>query len=192
MSSIAALFPVTLPTVWQQQAAEKLSDTLADWLYDPSSLTARLKKHCQQFRVEVIGQCIERCQPNEAKNNIIVGEQVLVREVLLYCDDSPQVFARSLLPLHSLTGEEQQLAHLGTQPLGQVLFNNPKLERQSIEIAKFTQHSSVARLAQALQLSINNDLWGRRSLFILNNKPIMVAEVFLPNAFAYQHGVYQQ
>ncbi len=191
MSSVATLFPVTLPIIWQQQVTEKLSDTLNSWLYDPTSLTARLKKHCHQFHVEVIGEHIEACHHHEAKDAIVAGEQVLVREVLLYCDNSPQVFARSLLPLKSLTGAEQQLAHLGDQPLGQVLFNNPKLARQSIEIAKFTQQNSVALLATKLQLTMQHDLWGRRSLFILNNKPIMVAEVFLPNAFAYQFGVYK-
>jgi chorismate--pyruvate lyase len=33
---------------------------------------------------------------------------------------------------------------------------------------------------------IIDELWGRRSVFIVENKPLMVAEVFLPQAFAYQ------
>jgi chorismate--pyruvate lyase len=189
MSSIAALFPVTVAASWQTQANVPLSPHLIDWLYDPSSLTARLKTHCQHFRVEVIGQHIESCHADEANANISVSEKVLVREVLLYCDESPQVFARSLLPLKSLTGEQQQLANLGTQPLGQVLFNNPNLERQSFEIARFDAASKVAQLANQLLLPCKHDLWGRRSLFIVDNKPIMVAEVFLPQAFAYQQGV---
>ncbi len=189
MSSVTTLFPITLPATWQQ-SVNTLSSTLADWLYDPTSLTARLKQHCQDFRVELIGQHIEPCHSNEAKGNISAGEQVLVREVLLYCDNTPQVFARSLLPLTSLTGEQQQLAHLGTQPLGQVLFNHPNLARQSFEVAEFLPHSSVGKLAKQLNLPMTHNLWGRRSVFILAEKPIMVAEVFLPNAFAYQHGVY--
>ena len=74
--------------------------------------------------LKLLGQRIETCSVEEANDDILVGEQVLVREVLLFCDDVPQVFARSLLPLKSLTGEQQQLAHLGTQSLGQVLFNH--------------------------------------------------------------------
>jgi len=185
MNSLASFFPITLAAHWQIQAERTLNKQLTDWLYDPSSLTARLKKHCQNFRVDVIGQKVETCSTKEAHSLIKAGEQVLVREVLLYCDEQPQVFARSLLPLTSLTGDEQQLAHLGSQPLGQVLFNNQQLERQSIEIAQFDLNSSVGSLCKHLTLPIKDELWGRRSLFVLNNKPIMVAEVFLPNAFAY-------
>ena len=109
-----------------------------------------------------------------------------MREVLLYCDDIAQVFARSLLPLKSLTGEQQQLAHLGTQSLGQVLFNHPDLLRKKIEVAEFNQQSTVAKIAQHLLFDVVQPMWGRRSVFMLNNKPLMVAEVFLPGAFAYQ------
>jgi chorismate--pyruvate lyase len=159
---------------------------LQSWLLDPDSLTARLKTHCHQFRVELLGQKIELCQAHEAVAAIPAGEKVLVREVLLYCDDKPQVFARSLLPVSSLTGAEQALTNLGTQSLGQVLFNNPSLERKVIELASFDLNSSVGKLAQDLQLNMTHTLWGRRSVFMLENKPLMVAEVFLPGAFCYQ------
>jgi len=88
--------------------------------------------------------------------------------------------------MSSLTGTEQALANLGTQSLGQVLFNNPSLERQAIEVAEFDANSTVAVLANNLQLNFTDNLWGRRSVFILENKPLMVAEVFLPQSFAYQ------
>ena len=187
------LFPVTLQTQWS--SAEHFStDTdlntahkkLLNWLLDSSSLTARLKSHCNDFRVEVLGQKISSCSEFEANDDIVIGEQVLVREVLLFCDNKPQVFARSLLPLSSLTGEEKKLAELGEQPLGQVLFNHPDLIRKGIEIASFNQPSSLVTLVNELGLSDTMPLWGRRSVFVLKNKPIMVAEVFLPDSFAYE------
>ena len=184
--NLQLLFPVTLPSHWQRSNSYALPKHLQSWLLDPDSLTARLKTHCHQFRVELLGQKVEDCQAHEAVATIPVGEKVLVREVLLYCDDKPHVFARSLLPLSSLTGPKQALANLGTQSLGQVLFNNPSLERQVIEVATFDLTSSVGKLASDLQLNITHPLWGRRSIFVLENKPLMVAEVFLPGAFAYQ------
>jgi len=184
--NLQLLFPITLPSHWQSSDSYPLPEHLQYWLLDPNSLTARLKAHCHQFRVELLGQTIESCQAHEAVDSIPAGEKVLVREVLLYCDDIPQVFARSLLPLSSLTGAEQALANLGTQSLGQVLFNHPSLERKVIEVATFDLTSSVGKLANDLQLTITHNLWGRRSVFMLENKPLMVAEVFLPGAFAYQ------
>ena len=180
------LFPITLPTKWLEPHHGDLSDHLKNWLLDKSSLTARLKKHSTTFRVELLGQQIEPCSAIEANKVIQPGEQVLVREVILYCDNVPQVFARSLIPLTSLTGEEQQLANLGTRPLGQMLFNSPSLKREGIEISCFKQSSSVGNLCNKLGIAITHNLWGRRSVFMLENKPLMVAEVFLPASFAYQ------
>ena len=187
MTTEHSLFPVQMIVNWHSPDTYILPNRLRDWLLDPSSLTARLKYHCREFRVEVLGQKIIVCDACEANEDIIVGEQVLVREVLLYCDDMPQVFARSLLPLSSLTGAQQQLAHLGTQSLGQVLFNHPDLIRKKIEVAAFDEASSVAKLANELSREkIQQPLWGRRSVFVLDAKPLMVAEVFLPGAVAYQ------
>jgi chorismate--pyruvate lyase len=180
------LFPISINTKWQSPMGVSLDKTLLSWLLDPSSLTARLSKCCQHFRVEVLGQEIQPCSFEESTSDIAVDEQVLVREVLLYCDDVPQVFARSLLPLKSLTGEEQQLAHLGNQSLGQVLFSKKDLTRKCIEISAFSTSSAVSKLAHQLELPAQTELWGRRSTFMLHGKPLMVAEIFLPNAFAYQ------
>jgi chorismate--pyruvate lyase len=188
MSYQSHLFPVSLKTQWKTPSNNLINKQLLDWLLDPSSLTARLKKHCNEFRVEVLGQQITQCSASEANDDVLAGEDVLVREVLLFCDNKPQVFARSLLPLKSLTGEEKQLAELGEQSLGQVLFNNPNLVRKCIEIASFDKTSSVSLLVKSLALNEQALLWGRRSVFVLQNKPIMVAEVFLPDSFAYLDG----
>jgi len=181
-----SMFPVQMQANWCAEQQFDLAENLRDWLLEPSSLTARLKEHCQSFRVEVLGQKIEQCSQNEATEEVRVGQDVLIREVLLYCDDKPHVFARSLLPLSSLTGEEKQLASLGNQSLGQVLFNHPHLKRKGIEVASFDQQSSVARLSKYLELASLETLWGRRSVFVIDDKPLIVAEVFLPDAVAYQ------
>lgn len=195
-------FPITLSGKWlspDEEACSSLPRLLKDWLLDEGSLTARLKSHSGHFMVKVIGEQQQPCSAAEACDLIKVGEPVLVREVILYCDNVPQVFARSLLPLTSLTGEEQVLANLGEQPLGQVLFNNSSLQRLRLELSSFAPDSSVVKLATTLAaMNINSGvfetttktpkqaLWGRRSIFMLKNKPLMVAEVFLPDAFAYQ------
>ena len=180
------LFPVRMDTTWCAEKSSHVNDYLRSWLLDPSSLTARLKSHCQTFRVEVLGQSIDVCSSEESQGDIVAGEKVLIREVLLFCDEKPQVFARSLLPLSSLTGSEKKLATLGNQSLGQVIFNHPLLQRKHIEVSSFDEHSAVVKLATHYQLKYTQPLWGRRSVFVVGDKPLMVAEIFLPNAYAYQ------
>ena len=186
MTQESPLFPVGLNADWLTQLPVSLSPILIDWLCDPNSLTARLKSHCQEFRVQLLGQHVEKCQPQEACAAIPAHSDVLVREVLLYCDGLPHVFARSLIPQESLSGEQQQLGALGEQPLGQVLFNHPSLRREAIEVARFNHCSVVANLCKQLALTVDGDLWGRRSLFYVNDKPLLVAEIFLPDSLAYQ------
>lgn len=180
------LFPVGLMTKWLNPEQVKLSAQALNWLLDASSLTARLKANCQQFKLEVLGQRVELCSEAESCADIHTGTEVLVREVLLYCDDKPHIFARSLLPLSSLTGEEAKLAHLGTKPLGHVIFSSPSLKRQYIQLAEFDLGSNLGQLCRQLQLTQTQKLWGRRSLFTIENKPLTVAEVFLPDALIYQ------
>ncbi len=192
MNNSHPLYPVQMTTCWQSPSSFNINNELRDWLLNPASLTARLKQHCSIFRVEVLGQHIELCSAAEANTDIPQGEEVLVREVVLWCDEKPQVFARSLLPISSLTGEQQQLAHLGTQSLGQVLFNHADLQRKCIEISSFDCTSSVAKLCANYNLPITATLYGRRSVFIIENKPVMVAEVFLPEAIAYTNHGQQQ
>ncbi|WP_206482952.1 chorismate lyase [Thalassotalea sp. G2M2-11] len=179
------LFPVQLHANWRDAQSFSLPEHLRDWLLEPSSLTARLKQHCREFRVEVLGQQVLPCPVDEATAEVAVDQDVLVREVILYCDQQPSVFARSLLPLSSLTGDAQQLANLGEQPLGQVIFTHPNLVRKRIEVASFDEASTVASLAKHCQLPVSSPLWGRRSIFMLADKPLIVSEVFLPHAAAY-------
>lgn len=185
MLELTQQFPIGLDVNWVSAKNAPQIKRLNDWLLDPTSLTARLKSHCKDFKIQVLGQKIEACQPHEANKDIKLGEQVLVREVILFCDNVPHVFARSLLPLKSLTGEQQALATLGEQSLGQVLFNNPKLHREVVEVAEIQPSLRVCELAAMLNLQVTQNLWGRRSLFFIEDKPLMVAEVFLPNARAY-------
>lgn len=186
MSNNHPLFPVTMDTNWKQEHHFQLSKTLRSWLIEPGSLTARLKAHSKSFAVKVLGQKVMACRIQEANDDIKAGEDVLVREVLLLCDGEPHVFARSLLPLSSLTGEQEKLAHLGDRSLGQVLFNHPELIRKNIEVANFNNNQAIKALIGNLQLTKDSDVWGRRSVFVIDNKPMVVAEVFLPNAHAYQ------
>lgn len=190
MSQNHSLFPVQMTAHWQQPEQLSVNSALADWLLNPESLTARLQSLCHNFRVEVLGQQVQTCSAQEANEDVLAGEEVLVREVVLWCDDSPQVYARSLLPLASLTGEQQKLAHLGDQPLGQVLFNQSTMQRKVFQIAKLEHTPALSSLLNELGLQADNEttspIFARRSVFVIEDKPFMVAEAFLPNSFAYQ------
>ena len=153
------------------------SPSLRAWLLDSGSLTAKLIKLSHgEFRVEVLQQLPARASRSEAfALGIGVHELCLVREVILKGRDKPWVFARSVLPLSSLTGSLRHLRKQGTRPLGAFLFSQPHLSRSPIALSLISRHHSYVP-AELIQ---NHSLWGRRSVFSLDGKPLLVSEVFL-------------
>lgn len=111
---------------------------------------------------------------------LTIGDAVLVREVLLYGNGLPVVFAQSVLPRKSLQGEWRRLGKLGNKPLGAVLFANPKVRRTPLSYKKLTPNHALYRNAIRHLTSRPDFLWARRSLFSLHCNHIMVTEVFLP------------
>lgn len=176
-------FPLGSANHWQIVDADALTLPQRQWLLDRESLTARLKAHCQRFHIEVLGQ-----QPaplfSDEKAALCLAEDAIVREVLLCCDDTPWVFARSVFPLSAASKTGLGLEALGNQSLGEQLFKDPDLQRSPIEIARFSQDSSVALLNQQLGYP-NSALLGRRSVFSTAQQSLLVAEIFLGSSPLY-------
>lgn len=152
---------------------------LRSWLLDQGSLTQRLiHASGNRFRVEILKQEIETPRLSELRAlNMPQRQQALVREVLLYGGDDAWVYARSILPLSTLTGSLRRLRKLDNRPLGALLFKDTTMQRGPIEIACITPGNS--QLPRAVRY-FKEPLWGRRSVFSLSKKPILVCEIFLP------------
>ena len=180
--NLSTHFPFTLDTRWEQPDTLSIPDFhLKNWLLDTSSLTERLQSHCRQFRVQLLGQAVAPLLANEKCQ--MQGVACEVREVLLCAEDQPWVFARSLLPVSLVLEGMQELAYLGEQSLGKVLFNRSDCVREPFEITRIPVGHN---LLQMLQLDSRHDLWGRRSRFRYRHWHMMVAEIFLPGCPAYK------
>lgn len=154
------------------------STALQNWLLDGGSLTAKLLKLSDgDFRVDVLRQVHARASLSEAQALRIDPQQIcLIREVILRGHEKPWVFARSILPLSSLTGSLRHLRKQGTRPLGAFLFSQPHLKRSPIALSLISRHH--AYLPE--NLIGDAQIWGRRSIFSIDAKPLLVSEVFLP------------
>jgi chorismate lyase len=156
-----------------------ISSNLRQWLLDKGSLTAKLVRLSEgEFRVKVLRQTKSRVGRGEALAlGIKPSELTLVREVILMGRDHAWVFARSVLPLSSLTGRLRHLRKQGNRPLGAFLFNQPQLKRSPIAVAHISRHH---RYVPAELLGDQKSVWGRRSIFDIDGKKLLVSEVFLP------------
>ena len=157
-------------------------ESVLRWLLDPASLTRRIQSACPgSFRVEVLFQGWAQPQHNEVRElGMRTGSWGFVREVHLLCDGRPWVFARTVIPRTTLTGTRRRLTRLKTRPLGAVLFADPTMQRGPVEIARLTPCDKLFPVAIQHLAKQPEMIWGRRSLFTLGGKPLLVSEIFLP------------
>lgn len=155
---------------------------LRDWLLDAGSLTDRLQCVCTgHFSVRVISEGWERPRRDEARL-LAMRPSTLgwVRQVQLLCDQVPWVFARTVIPISTLSGSQRQLIHLGDRPLGAFLFADPGMQRAAVELACIEPGQVMFAEATAGLSGKPAAIWGRRSVFRVGGKPLLVTEVFLP------------
>lgn len=169
-----------LPLAWHPVPVSAPVD-LRWWLTHRGSLTRLIQNRCEHFRVEPVFQALATTCIDELDiMNLRRRTRALVREVYLHCNETPVVFAHSIVRKEHLQSAWRGLGHLGNQSLGTMLFTNPLIQRTPLTFKKLkSRHPLFERACKRLQ-NRPTSLWARRSLFILQHQPILVTEVFLP------------
>ena len=148
---------------------------LLDWLCDQGSLTRRLTA-CghDDFRVEVLNEQQQPARADEAAAlGLSSGQPLWIREVLLHTAGAPRVFARTGADLQAFNAMGVHLENLGSRSLGELLFSDPRIQREPIEISRYP----AAWLPAAHRAQ---QCWARRSRFRSERLQLLVCEVFLP------------
>ena len=154
---------------------------LRQWLAARGSLTARLRSRAGSFRVATLCQQLALPVHDEAALLGLPPQRLaLVREVVLHCDELPTVFAHSIVVAADVRHPWRFVASLGNRPLGAVLFSDPRIERAPLHFKTLDRHHPLYRRAAAQLPQVPPRLWARRSLFRLEDAPLLVTEVFLP------------
>ncbi|MDV6317244.1 chorismate--pyruvate lyase family protein [Idiomarina sp. HP20-50] len=176
-------FPISEALQWRPSQQLKLTSDQASWLLYEGSLTQRLKQVGQQFSVTLLGQ--QLLSPHaEEKQRLDCKDAVVVREVLLYCDNQPWVFARSLFSPSAESTSTLNLQKLGNQSLGESLFARDDLEYGPIEVAEVSPEHPVAQLNQQW-FQQKRSLLGRRRMFSTAGEQLLVSEIFLEPSSLY-------
>ena len=169
-----------LPLLWQSRPPA-VRCPYHPWLIDRGSLTHRIQARCREFSVRGLHLAMGKSGRDEAACvQLKPREMALLREVLLYCGDTPVVFAHSVIPLAGLRGPWRNLSKLGNKPLGAALFADPQVKRSPLQFKKLSRRHELYRRACRILPERPAYLWARRSVFTLQRQPILVTEVFLP------------
>ena len=153
-----------------------LPTSLRPWLWERRSLTRKLRAHCAgRVTVRVLSHRWDWVAPSErAALHMGWRERGFVRQVELYCADAPVIFARTVIPAATVAARGR-LTRLGNRALGDVLFADRGVRRDTVRVARLTPRHPALRSAR----SLNAPVWGRRSRFTLGHAALLVSEFFL-------------
>jgi len=173
--------PTDMPDKFWNGASLGCPADLAPWLRDHGSLTQRIQQRCARFAVHGVRSGLARIARDEATLlGIAPPHLAWSREVFLYADGRPVVFAHSACARQHLCGAWSAVRSLGNKPLGALLFAHPLVERKPLH---YKALRSTHPLYQRATIALDNPpgrLWARRSLFYLCGAPLLVTEIFLP------------
>tara|TARA_R110002049_G_scaffold150154_1_gene313303 strand:- start:887 stop:1423 length:537 start_codon:yes stop_codon:yes gene_type:complete len=169
-------------TRWHTPQRRLMPTELVSWLTDSGSLTQRLQAHNKHnFSVQLLSTHWMKPLPDECLSlDIPMTEMAYQREVRLMDGEQANVYARTVIPLATFQAMKQRFNNLGNRPLGDLLFTEPSVKRGEIEITCLKPGQWLYEMAMLEESFRPEKLWGRRSHFYLNDKKLLVNEIFLP------------
>jgi len=125
-----------------------------------------IQQRCKQFGVRNVCDCLKTAAHDETALLTLPPQQkIYTREVFLLADNRPVVFAHSVVAPQHLRGAWQALQHLGSRPLGALLFAHPLVQRAPLHYRTLKPHHPLYRRAVSALDTPPQKLWARRSLF---------------------------
>ena len=175
-----------MPIKWKDArliANNSLSSNIRKCLLDTGSLIRHLEYFSSnRISLNIEAQSWKKPHSDESKLLAVRSSGYsLIREIFLTCNNLPWAYARTVIPPHTLLGAKR-LAHWGSQPLGDYLFSNKLIYRRNIETAGVKTSNIPYEPIYNIDIDEDSLLWGRRSIFHIRNKPLLLIEFLLPEA----------
>ena len=155
-------------TSWMSEtkSLEVQNKEILSWLNEPGSITFRIKSF-SSFRLKLL-----RDGPGEVdtfEDDIVITnyDENNIREVVLYSDEEPLIYAKSIIPLETIRLGLGILGNLKENPLGDILFSNPEIKKEYMLFSKFESNKKR--------------FYGRKGIYTVNGYPFSVCEIFLIN-----------
>ena len=172
---------------WSSQLSPKLSATLHGWLTEQGSLTQRVQSVCTpaaSFNLRVLRHDLALPHRNEVALLASHG-RVRTREILLCRGKTPLIFAHSIVARGDLYKAWASMDGIGGRSLGSVLFVDPAVQRGTLHYRRCDARHPLYQKALRWCGHIERPdfFWARRAVFVRDNRPLVVTEVFLPALF---------
>ncbi|MCF8005953.1 MAG: chorismate lyase [Methylovulum sp.] len=170
---------------WQENrlgTRHRIPKAVQTWIYESGSLTQRLRQEFgQDLAVKVLWQA--NGKPLLTENRVLQhssAELAWIREVQLHHQGRPLLLARTIMPRRTLAIAHGQLTKLGNRPLGEIIFAYAHVARQALDVSYVMPNVWQPDIAL---LAHHAPVWGRRTVYIIEQQPLLVSEFFMPDLF---------
>lgn len=171
-------------TQWREYFPKKrVTKSLSDWLFSTGSLSAHLSASTNHFKVHCVKQCRETCLQDETTPlKLSRKQQMTIRDVVLYGDAKPLVFAHTAVFTPASAANCQKFRKLGNNSLGKLLFSTPNITISKPQFARIhTSHSLAQRIYKVLPVYMSTTTFmARRTRYRRGESVFLITEVFLP------------
>jgi len=157
------------------------SNNLNTWLNSRQSISDKLNK-IGNYRVEVI---------NSKQNKLLLSEKIqfstyqkeelYLREVLIYLNEKPLMYARTLLPKIYLRGFWGNIKKLKEKPLANIVFENKSIKRSKFDFFVPQKRDNLLKIINALNKHNLKVVVTRQSSFEMRKQCVLLTEVFFSN-----------
>ena len=151
------------------------------WLLDMKSLSYRIRNiaKLEIIPVDSRGSNIFLDEKKVFDNK--KSEHLYLREVLIYADKLPIMYARTVLPSKYLRGFWHKIKKLKNKPLADIVFDRKMIIRSDFKFKKPSINDNFSRKIKMLNLKKTKILATRQSTFMNKNEKAVLTEVFFNN-----------
>jgi chorismate--pyruvate lyase len=151
------------------------------WLLDMKSLSYRIRNiaKLEIIPVDSRGSNIFLNEKKVFDNK--KSEHLYLREVLIYADKLPIMYARTVLPSKYLRGFWHKIKKLKNKPLADIVFDRKIIIRSDFKFKKPSINDNFSRKIKMLNLKKTKILATRQSTFKNKNEKAVLTEVFFNN-----------
>ena len=170
----------------------KWSANMGDIVTDPctkewaSSVQRVTESFARQANKVYISSRVEQWAPICPEDKAYLGvtnERAWCRWVVINGDDEPWCFAKVLVPESTYKKFKSEFDELKDNLLGQsILYQHPNMKRSGFEFAQLKSGSALFAQLQSMSKGayLAQTLCARRSVFHLDEYPLLLEEIFLP------------
>lgn len=154
-------------STWNSYEAIELqidNDEVKSWLLENGPITKRIKSK-KEFKLQLVQDEVSSVEKIERAFLDYYLNDIQVREVVLFGNEHPMVFARTLIPVQTIQKGFAGLGEIGNKPLGDILFEKNIFTKGETVFASFNYKKEL--------------FWGRKTKYTVRGYPFSVMEVFL-------------